>query len=119
MGRDLERQLATEDRQMASKHVRRHSQPFVTMELQIRTRRCHHTQIKRGGRTNPKQNKNFTKLPAPNACECVKRQGLLGTAGDVQRGTATVENGLAFPYRVHPFLPQDPAIVRSVFIQLI
>lgn len=49
MGRDLERQLATEDRQMASKHVRRHSQPFVTMELQIRTRRCHHTQIKRGG----------------------------------------------------------------------
>lgn len=56
MGRDLERQLTTEDRQMAKKHVRIHSKPFVRMELQIQTRRCHHTQIKR-----EKKNQNKTK----------------------------------------------------------
>jgi hypothetical protein len=73
MGRDLERQLTTEDRQMASEHVRRRSQPFVTMELQIQTQRCHHTQIKREKKNpNPKQNKNLTKLPA--LTEHVKRQ---------------------------------------------
>lgn len=55
MGRDLERQLTTEDRQMAKKHVRIHSKPFVRMELQIQARRCHHTQIKR------EKNQNKTK----------------------------------------------------------
>lgn len=63
MGRDLERQLATEDRQMASEHVRRHSQPFVTTELQIR-RNCKFehgdatTHRLKGGR---KQTQNKTK----------------------------------------------------------
>lgn len=75
MGRDLERQLTAEDRQMASEHVRRRSQTFVTMELQIQTQRCHHTQIRRKKKTpNPKQNKNFIKLPALTAREHVKRQ---------------------------------------------
>lgn len=60
MGRDLERQLTTEDGQMASKHVRRRSQPFVTMELQIQTRRCHHTEIKREGKKKH-QTQNKTK----------------------------------------------------------
>lgn len=55
MGRDLERQLTTEDRQMAKEHVRIHSKPFVRMELQIQARRCHHTQIKREKKTKTKQ----------------------------------------------------------------
>lgn len=61
MGRDLERQLTTEDGQMASKHVRQRSQPFVTMELQIQTRRCHHTQIKRGKKARPKTKQKLHK----------------------------------------------------------
>lgn len=77
MGRDLERQLTTEDGQMAKKHVRRHSKPFVRMELQIRTRRCHHTQIKKG-----KKNQNKTKTS--QNCQhqmLAEQQGLLGTVG--------------------------------------
>lgn len=62
MERDLERQLATEDRQMAKKHVRRHSKPFVAMELQIQTQRCHHTQIKR-------EKKKQTKTKTSQNCQ--------------------------------------------------
>lgn len=100
MGGDLERQLTTEDRQMAKKHVRIHSKPFVRMELQIQTWRCHHTQIKRG-KKKPKQNKNLTKAPAPNASEHAEQRGLLGTAGGLQVGIAAVESSLAFSYAVH------------------
>lgn len=110
MGRDLERQLTTEDGQMAKKHVRRHSKPFVRMELQIRTRRCHHTQIKKGKKKNPKQNKNFTKLPAPNASRAT---GITGHGGAAQGGVAAVESSSAFSYTVHTLPPYDPAIVLS------
>lgn len=103
MGRDLERQLTTEDRQMAKKHVRIHSKPFVRMELQIQTRRCHHTQIKR--EKKPKQNKNLTKPPAPNASEHAEQRGLLGAAGGLQGGIAAVESSLAFSYAVRALPP--------------
>lgn len=70
MGRDLERQLTTEDGQMASKHVRRRSQPFVTMELQIQKRRCHHTQIKREGKKSTKP-KTKQKLHKTASTKCL------------------------------------------------
>lgn len=57
MGRDLERQLTTEDRQMAKKHVRIHSKPFVRMELQIQTRNATTHRLKGKKKT---QNKTKT-----------------------------------------------------------